>query len=88
MEDAASAPEAAVRFLHAIGYEEFVPMAERLGLSLLMLTAMPMLDLERKLGVAPKKAVVALFDECVKMRRCLQRSSAANPLESQARHRL
>ena len=77
MEDAASYPEAALRFMTAIGYEEYVPAVERLGINLTMLTAMPMIDLERKLGVTPKKAAVALFDECLKLRRCLHRSSTA-----------
>ena len=77
MERAADDSEAAVRFLHAIGYEEFVPIVQRLDLSLMMLTSMTMLDLERRLGVSPKKAVVALFDECLKLRRCLNRSSTA-----------
>ena len=62
MEEAASYPEAALRFMTAIGYEEYVPAVERLGINLTMLTAMPMIDLERKLGVTPKKAAVALFD--------------------------
>ena len=77
MEEAASYPEAALRFMTAIGYEEYVPAVERLGINLTMLTAMPMIDLERKLGVTPKKAAVALFDECLKLRRCLHRSSTA-----------
>ena len=77
MMEAACTPEAAVRFLQAVGYEEFAPAVERLQISLTTLALMPMLDLERKLGVTPKKAVVALFDECGKLRRCLNRSSAA-----------
>ena len=82
MMEAATAPDAAVRFLNAIGYEEFSPACARHQLTLSMLTTMPMLDLERKLGVTPKKAVVALFDECGKLRRCLNRSSAAVELPS------
>jgi hypothetical protein len=75
MESAAASPEAAVRFLVflfllAIGYDvrgvRAVPV-QKLGLSLAQLTAMTMLDLERKLGVSPKKAVVALYDECMKL---------------------
>ena len=66
-----------MRFLNTIGYEEYAAECLRLQISLLMLVSMPMVDLERKLGVTPKKTVVALFDECLKLRRCLHRSSAA-----------
>ena len=77
MDEAASTPEAAVRFLQAVGYEEFAAQCSRLQINLTMLTMMSMLDLERKLGIESKKVVVGLFDECLKLRRCLQRSSAA-----------
>ena len=43
MEDAAATTQSAVRFLHAVGYEEYVPVVQRLDLSLTTLTSMPML---------------------------------------------
>ena len=77
MEAAANTPQAAVRFLNAIGFEEFGPASARLKVTLSMMLTMSMLDLERKLGVVPKKAVVALYDECRKLRQCFDRSSFA-----------
>ena len=82
MEQAAQNPDAAVRFLHAVGYEEFAPQCARLHINLLTLTRMTMLDLERKLGVTNKKTVVGLYDECLKLGRCIYRSSAAIELPS------
>jgi hypothetical protein len=70
------APEAAVRFLHAIGYEEFAPMCVRQQINLTMLTEMTMLDLERDLGmhVRPPHAPLSKASSLTRTRSPLSRA--------------
>ena len=68
LEEAAAQPEAAVRFLQAIGYRELVPVCVEQNLSLLALTRMSIPDIENRLGVESRKTAVAFYDELLKLR--------------------
>ena len=77
MAQAADTQQSCSRFLVAVGFSDCVPVCAQLGLTLLELTNLSIPDIEVRIGLSPRKAAVALYDECLKLRRCLHRSSDA-----------
>lgn len=74
---AASKPEACIRFLHAIGFSHMVPAAEQASVSLLAITQLSIQDLQERFSIERRSEAVALHDECGKLRHVLNRTSSA-----------
>lgn len=68
---AAASPDAAVRFLQTIGFGDVAATCKDERVDLMTMSMMDAAELERVLKVSPRKRAVHLYDECVKLKRCL-----------------